>query len=232
VHKSIGTVWAESASLVMLNMNTCTMVGDSIANFIQAMENTAKKNAVALEDYERHTLAMTEVHMKSIGDMQAKLQGSFDRMKFLEKTFQNVPGLITTHLEDQLPAILTNVVGKALALTLTTVLNKCLPRTMTEVLKGSLMDFQSLVGAAGGADLTLRVRELLEAATDSHISDHSAVMTTIEGIGARLSALDDVIASSDASHPIDDPTPTPPPVATCPAGSVHLPVPSTWGHNF
>ncbi len=238
VRESIGTVRAESASLVVLNMNTCIVVGDSIADFIRAMENTAKKNAVALEDYERHILAMTEVHTKSIGDMQAKLQGSFDRMKYLEKTFQNVPGLVTTHLEDRLPAILTDVVGKALAPTLTTVLTECLPPTMTEVLGGSLADFQSQFGAAGGAESTLWVRELLEAAADSHISDHSAVMMAIEGIGARLSALDDVIASSDAfassdaSHLVDKPTHTPPPVATRPAGSVHLPIPSTWGHNL
>ena len=143
VRESIGIVWAESSSLVALNMNTCTAVRDSIADFIWAMENTAKKNAVALEDYERRILAMTKVHLKSIGDMQAKLQGSFDRMKYLEKTFQNDPGLVTTHLEVQLPAILIDVVGTALAPTLTTVLNECLPRTTTEVLKGSLTDFQS-----------------------------------------------------------------------------------------
>ena len=82
------------------------------------------------------------------------------------------------------------------------------------------------------------MRELLEAATDSHISNHLAVMTAIEGIGARLSVLDDAIASSDtfassdASHPIENPTHTPPPVATCHAGSARLPIPSTWGHNF
>ena len=202
------------------------------------MENTAKKDAVALEEYERCILAMTEVHTKNIGDMQAKLQGSFDRMRYLEKTFQNVPGLVATHLEDRLPAILTDVVGAALAPTLTTVLTECLNPTMTEVLKGSLADFQSRFGAGGGAESTLRVRELLEAAADSHISDHSAVMTAIEGIGARLSVLDDVIASSDAfassdaSHPIENPTHTPPPVATCHAGSARLPIPSTWGHNF
>ena len=86
---------------------------------------------------------MTEVHTKNIGDMQAKLQGSFDRMRYLETTFQNVPGLVTTHLEDRLPAILTNVVGTALAPTLTTVLTGCLNPTMTEVLEGSLADFQS-----------------------------------------------------------------------------------------
>jgi hypothetical protein len=178
---------------------------------------------------------MAEVHTKSIGDMQAKLQSSFDRMKYLERTYQNVPGLVTTHLEDRLPAILTNVVGKALAPALTTVLTECLPPTMAEVLGGSLADFQSQFGTAGGADSLLRVRKLLVAATALHLSDHLAVMTAIEGIGAHLLALDDVIASSDAfassdaSHPVDTPTL---PVATRPAGSVHLPVPPDWGHNF
>jgi hypothetical protein len=80
VRESIGTVQAESASLVVLNMNTCTVVGESIKDFIRAMENTNKKNAVALEEYERRIFDMTAVHTKSMGDMQAKLQGSFDRM--------------------------------------------------------------------------------------------------------------------------------------------------------
>jgi hypothetical protein len=75
--------------------------------------------------------------------------------------FQNVPGLVTTHLEDRLPAILINVVGKALAPTLTTVLTEFLPPTLTEVLGGSLVDFQSRFGTAGGAESTLWVRELL-----------------------------------------------------------------------
>ncbi len=80
--------------------------------------------------------------------------------------------------------------------------------------------------------MTLQVRELLEAALDSCISDHFAVMMAIEDIGARHSALDDVIASSDASKPVKPPPLTPLLVAARPAGSVHLPVPSNWGHNF
>jgi hypothetical protein len=132
---------------------------------------------------------MTAVHTKNIGDMQAKLQGSFDRMKYLEKTFQNVPVLVTTHLEDRLPAILTDVVTTALAPTLTAVLTEYLPPTLSDVLAGSLADFQSQFGAAGGAESTLRVRELLEAAADTQTSDHSAVMTAIEGVGARLLSL-------------------------------------------
>ena len=76
------------------------------------------------------------------------------------------------------------------------------------------------------------VRELLEAAKDARISEHSAVMLAIEGIGSRVSALDDAIASSEVHTPVAAPPPTPPPVAVRPAGSVHLPVPTDWGHNF
>ncbi len=76
------------------------------------------------------------------------------------------------------------------------------------------------------------MQELLEAATDSRISKHSAVMTAIEDMGTHLSALDDAFASSAAHTPVDAPPPTPPPVAVRPAGSVHLPVPTDWGHNF
>jgi hypothetical protein len=242
VRDSIDIVRAESVSLVALNSNTRTVVCDSMANFLCAIEVSEQQNAIlerknvnALVAYEQRVKVMAEVHTKSIGDMQAKLQSSFDRMKYLEKTFHNVPGLVTTHLEDRLPAILTDVVGKALAPALTTVLSVCLPPTMTEVLGGSLADFQSHFGAGGDADSPLRVRELLQTAAASHISNHSAVMTAIEGIGARLSALDDVIASSDTfassdtPHPVDKPTP---PVATCPVGSAHLPIPPDWGHNF
>ncbi len=84
--------------------------------------------------------------------------------------------------------------------------------------------------------------EFLEAVTDSRISDHVAIMTVIEGIGARLRVLDDIIASSDTSparpHPVDvrPPTPAPPPVPPHvpprPVGSPHMPIPPTWGHGF
>ena len=143
VRDYIGIVRAESASLVVINKNTRTAVGDSMAKFLRAIEITDQKNDLSLAAYEQRAMAMTEVHSKSIGDMQAKLQGSFDRIKYLEKMFQNVPGLVTTHLEEWLPAILTDVVNKALAPTLTTVLTECLPPTMTSVLEGSLADFQS-----------------------------------------------------------------------------------------
>ena len=79
--------------------------------------------------------------------MQVKLQSSFDWMKYLEQKVQ-------THLEDRLPVILTAVVDKALAPTLTAVLTECLPPTITSVLEGSLADFQSQFGSAGGTAST------------------------------------------------------------------------------
>jgi hypothetical protein len=92
-------------------MNTCTVVGESIKDFIRAMENTNKKNAVALEEYERRIFDMTAVHTKSIGDMQAKLQGSFNRMKYLEKTFRG--SLQRTWRTGYRPSLLT-LLGKHL----------------------------------------------------------------------------------------------------------------------
>jgi len=72
VHDSIGSVWAESASLVVLNSNTRAVVCDSMANFLHAIEVseqqnaiTEQKNAKALAAYEQHVMAMAEAHSKS-----------------------------------------------------------------------------------------------------------------------------------------------------------------------
>ncbi len=102
VRDSIDIVRAESVSLVALNLNTRTMVCNSMANFLRAIEVSEQHNAIteqknvnALAAYEQRVMVMAEVHTKSIGDMQAKLQSSFDRMKYLEKSFQNVPVPLT-----------------------------------------------------------------------------------------------------------------------------------------
>ena len=212
---------------------------------------TDRKNQEAWAAFELRASEMHEIHIKRVGDtsksisdMQVKLQSSFDRMKHLEKNVQ-------THLEDRLPVILTAVLDKALAPTLTTVLADCLPSTFASVLEGSMADFQSRFGSADSAESAQHVRDLLEAAKDARISNHSAVMRAIEHIGTRVSALDGVIASSPVHTPVDAPPPMPPPVAVHPAGSavdtppptpppaavhlagsVHLPVPTDWGHNF
>ena len=131
-------------------------------------------------------------------------------MKYLEKTFASVPEHITNHLDVQLLAILTDAIGKAIKQTLKTVSTEYLPPTMASVLEGSLADFWSRFDSTVGADSTLQVREFLEDAMDSRIQDHIAVMTAIEGIGTRLSALDHMIATSDASAACPSPDDVPP----------------------
>ena len=243
VSERIGLVGAESSALVVLSKDVRTVVSDSMATVLRTMAvndqkyrdlcaETDRKNQEAWAAFELHASEMHEMHTKRVGetsksiiDMQVKLQSSFDRMKYLKKNVQ-------THLEDWLPVILTAVVDKALAPTLTTVLANCLPSTFASVLAGSMADFQSRFGSADSTASTQHVRELLEAAKDARISEHSTVMMAIEGIGARVSALNDAIASSEVHTPVAAPPPTPPPVAVRPAGSVHLPVPNDWGHNF
>ena len=243
VSERIGLVGAESSALVVLSKDVRSVVRDSMDTVLRTMAiNDQKYRDLCAESDRQHQEAwaafelraseMHETHIKRVGDtsksisdMQVKLQSSFDRMKYLEKNVQ-------THLEDRLPVILSAVVDKALAPTLSTVLADCLPSTFASVLEGSMADFQSRFGSADSAASTQQVRDLLEAATDARVREHSAVMGAIEQIGTRVSALDDAIAASEVPTPIAPPHPPPPPVAVRPLGSVHLPVPTTWGHNF
>jgi hypothetical protein len=190
--------------------------------------------------FEQSLKDVTEVHAKTMDAMQSEVKSSFDRMKYLEKTFASVPERITNHLDVQLPAILTNVVGTAITPTLTAVLEESLPPTLASVLEVSLANFQSRFDSAIGADSTLHVRTLLETATDSRVQEHMAVMTAIEGIDLRLSILDNLIATSAASaaDPSPDEVPPPEPGSTPlratprPASAASMPVPPTWGHGF
>ncbi len=217
-------------------------VASSMSELLETIQAIKARNSQALVALRQGITDIAAVHTKAIDNIQVKVRSSFDRMKYLEKMFASVPECVTNHLDATLPAILTHVVGQAITPTLTTVLAESLPPTMTLVLEGSLADFQERFDSAIVADSTLQVGELLEAATDSCISDHVAVMTTIEGIGARLRVLDDIIALSDTSparpSPVDvrPPTPVPPPVPPhVPprlVGSPHMPVPQTWGHGF
>ena len=141
-----------------------------------------------MTSFEQSQKDITTVHTKTMDDidMQLKVKSSFDRMKYLEKTFSSVPECITNHLDVQLQAILTDTVGKAITPTLTTVLTEYLPPTMASVLEGSLADFRSSFDSTVGADLTLQMQEFLEDATDSRIQDYIAIMTAIEGMYPSL----------------------------------------------
>ena len=265
VRGDISRLSSESSALIELNRSTrlaaadinrgTQTVADTMADFLRSVEASETQHRQALEASEtrnRQALAayrtsfeqslkdITGVHAKTMDDMQSKIKSSFDRMKYLEKTFASVPERITNHLDVQLPAILTDVVGKAITPTLAAVLTESLPPTMALVLEGSFSDFQTRVDSAIGADSTINVRNLLEAATDSRVQEHMAVMTAIEGIDQRLSVLDDLIATSDAStaspSPVEvsspGPTPTPSRAAPRSASAAYMPVPPTWGHGF
>jgi hypothetical protein len=97
----------------------------------QALEASEIHNRQALAAYrssfEQSLKDITGVHAKAMDDMHSKVKSSFDRMKYLEKTFAGVPGRITNHLDVQLPTILTDVVGKAITPTLAAVLTESLP---------------------------------------------------------------------------------------------------------
>jgi hypothetical protein len=83
------------------------------------LEASEIRNRQALAAYrtsfEQSLKDITGVHTKTMDDMQSKVKSSFDRMKYLEKTFASVLERITKHLDVQLPAILTDVVGKVIS---------------------------------------------------------------------------------------------------------------------
>ena len=245
---------AESNALIQLNTsnrhgigdihkNTQT-IADTMAEFLRtvaasdtkhrlAFEASEARNRQALADYrtslEQSLKEVTTVHAKSMDAMDKRVQGSFDRMKYLEKTFAGVPERFTNHLDARLPAILTEVVGTAITPALTAVLEESLPRTVTDALEGPLADLRTQLRADGGGTSTLRMQEL----ADAQKTDHTEVMTAIEDLGRRISALDDVVASPAVPRPVANPTPTPPPTTTRAPGSGNMPVrDSNWGCNF
>jgi len=223
VRGDISHLSSESSVLIELNRSTCLAVADinrgthtvtdttaDVLRLVEASETQHRQALEASETRNRQALAACRTSFeqslkdaKTMDDMQSKVKSSFDRMKYLEKTFASVLEHITTHLDVQLPAILTDVVGKAITPTLTAVLEESLPPTMASVLEGSLADFQSRFDSAIRADSTIHVRTLLETATDSCVQEHMAVMTAIESIDLRLSVLDNLIATSAASAACD-----------------------------
>jgi hypothetical protein len=233
-------------------------VESNASAFLQAMEANAASFWLYVEKANENLATIAGNHTQAMTNMQGKLKSSFNRMKYLEKTFASVPACVTNHLDATLPAILTKVVGKALTSSLTMMVTESLLPTMASVLEGSFTDFQSRFDSAISAGTTHQVQELLETATDSRISEHTAVMTAIEDIGMHISGLDKIIASADASPmrpssadvrfpTVDVSAPGPSPVVRCPSpcppstspptepctdGSFRMPVPPNWGHGF
>jgi hypothetical protein len=258
IHEDTNRITSKSIALVELNKSTCLAVESNASAFLQAMEANAATFWLYVEKANKTLTTIAGNHTQAMTNMQGKLKSSFNRMKYLEKTFASIPERVTNHLDATLLAILTKVVGKALTPSLTTMVTESLPPTMASVLEGSFTDFQSRFDSAISAGTTQQVQELLETATDSCISKHTAVMVAIEDIGMRISALDKIITLADASPmcpsladvrfpTVDASAPGPSPVVQCPSprppslspptepctnGSSRMPVPPTWGHGF
>jgi hypothetical protein len=135
-------------------------VASSMLELLETIQAIEAQNSQALAALRQGIMDIAAVHTKAIDDIQVKVRSSFDRMKYLEKTFASVPERVTNHLDATLPAILTHVVGQAITPTLTTVLAESLPPTMTSVFKGSLADFQARFDSAIGVDLMLQEETL------------------------------------------------------------------------
>jgi hypothetical protein len=135
--------------------------------FLQAMEANAASFWLYVEKANENLATIAGNHTQTMTHMQGKLKSSFDRMKYLKKTFASVPERVTNHLDAMLPAILTKVVGKALTPSLTMIVTESLPPTMASVLEGSFTDFQSRFDSAISAGMMQQVQELLETAMDS-----------------------------------------------------------------
>ncbi len=113
----------ESVALVELNKATHLGGVSSVSGFLQAMEASkaqhlqavevnAAQNHQALEAHKasfqqyvkeanKSIATITAAHTQSMTDMQTKLHSSFDRMKYLEKTFKDVPAHTPTILTRQ-----------------------------------------------------------------------------------------------------------------------------------
>ena len=93
---------SESAALVELNRSTRLAVNSNMSAFLRALEDSKAQTRNALDAHRasfvqyigeanRSITAITTAHTQSMTDMQSKLQGLFDRMQYLERTFKDVP---------------------------------------------------------------------------------------------------------------------------------------------
>jgi hypothetical protein len=126
-------ITSESIAIVELNKSTRLVVESNASAFLQAMEANAASFWLYVEKANKNLATIAGNHTQAMTNMQGKLKSSFDRMKYLEKTFASILECVTNHLDATLPAILTKVVGKALMPSLTTMVTESLPPTMASV---------------------------------------------------------------------------------------------------
>ena len=148
---------SKSAALVELNKSTCLAVNSNMSTFLQALEDSEAQTRIALDaqrasfvqyigEANRSIEAITAAHTQSMTNMQSKLQSSFDRMRYLEKTFKDVPQHVTNHLDMTVPQVIASAVDRTLPTTLATVLQESLSPTIKKVMDDTISDsFTSLL---------------------------------------------------------------------------------------
>jgi hypothetical protein len=163
----------------------------------QALEVNAAQNRQALEahnasfqQYVKETnksiATITSAHTQSMTDMQTKLHSSFDRMKYLEKIFKDVPARITDHLNKTVPQVIALVVDWTLPITLTmplkdtisptlkTVLDNTITDSIASLMEGSFTDFMTQFSSIG-TDMARAVHDSVASAKTPLLECYSAV---------------------------------------------------------
>ena len=142
---------SKSAALVELNKSTRLAVNSNMSTFLRALEDSEAQTRIALDaqrasfvqyigEANRSIEAITAAHTQSMTDMQSKLQSSFDRMRYLEKTFKDVPRHVTDHLDTTVPQVIASAVDRTLPTTLATVLQESLSPTIKKVMDDTISE--------------------------------------------------------------------------------------------
>jgi hypothetical protein len=111
----------------------------------QALEAQKASFQLYVKEANKNIASSTKTHTQSMADMQTKLHSSFDRMKYLKKTFKNVPARITDHLDKTVPQVIASVVDWTLPITLTTALKDTISPTLKTVLDNTITDSIALL---------------------------------------------------------------------------------------
>jgi hypothetical protein len=188
---------SKSAALVELNKATHLAVESNVSNFLQAMEANVAQNRQSLEAHmasfqlyveeaNKNIASITETHTQFMADMQTKLQSLFDWMKYLKKTFKDIPVPVTNHLNKTVPQVIALVVDRTLPTTLAsalkntisptlkTVMDDTITNSITLLLEGSFMNFTAKISLIS-TDMAQAVRDLVASAEAPLLECYSAV---------------------------------------------------------
>jgi len=155
---------------------------------------------------------ITAAHTKSMTDMQSKLQSSFDRMQYLEKTFKDVPQHVTDHLDTTVPQVIASAVDRTLPTTLATILHESLPPTIKKVMDGTILDsFTSLLEgsftdfmekcSSVSTDVARVMRDVVASAEAPLLERYSAVQEDYTTCTARLDKVLTLLSATGGTSP-------------------------------